>query len=88
MPTIDVSQLPSYVLLFEDIEATCTVDGWKKKFKFVNGMRLRVGDPLPRGEDPNFDTCMRCKRKSMRVTKVPEAPSPLPPRGFWRVPTE
>jgi hypothetical protein len=85
---LDPNLIPSAALFIGDYEATCTFDGSLKKFKFSQAMRLQVGDPLPRGDDPNFDTCNRCKRKTYRVSKVPARPAPAPPRGFWKVPTE
>lgn len=71
-------------------ECQTTGCGGQKRFYFCNGMKLKVGDPLPSGsEDPNFDKCVRCKCKSLIVSKVPDELIPVPPRtGFWKIPNE
>ena len=90
MPFVtDPSTVPSYAQLWGTFTATCSYPGcnWTKKFQFSNGMKLEVGDPLPSGGEPNFDTCMRCKHKMMKVTKVPEVRTQTQPNGFWKIPT-
>lgn len=85
---IDPSYVPSDALLFEYYEATSAFCGWIKRFPFVNGMKLEVGDAVPSGEDPNFNVCTRCKRQDLTITKVPVRMPPPPPVGFWKIPTE
>ena len=79
-----------YPTIWGTITAACqTPDcGWTKRFQFSNGMRLNVGDPLPSGEDPTFNICMKCKCKNLKVTKVPEEPVTVARTGFWKVPIE
>jgi hypothetical protein len=87
---IDPSLIPSATRIWDYLYAACDQPdcGWTKKFLFSNGMKLKPGDPLPSGEDPDFDTCMKCKRKSLKVTQVPEYPTVSQRTGFWKVPTE
>lgn len=87
---LDPATIPSAARLWGTITAACSYPGcgWKKKFQFSNGMKLQPGDPLPSGEDPEFDTCMKCKRKSLIVTSVPSEVTVNQPTGFWKVPTE
>lgn len=88
--TPDPTRIPSYSQLWGTFTAACGYPGcnWTKKFQFSNGMKLEVGDTLPSGEDPNFDTCMKCKRKMLKVTSVPVQTSQTQSVGFWKVPTE
>ena len=88
--TLDPNLAPSYAQLWGTFTAACSHPGcdWTKTFQFSNGMRLEVGDPLPSGEDPNFDTCMKCKHKTLKVTTVPSTRTQTQPTGFWKVPTE
>lgn len=89
----DPNYVPSDTYLYGCYEATChdashASQPWVKRFSFVNGMKLDIGDPLPSGEDPNFDTCGRCKKKTLVISKVPDSLPAPQPEGFWRIPTE
>jgi hypothetical protein len=90
MPDIDPKLIPSGMRMWGLFKAKCdTPDcGWEKQFAFSNGMGLQVGDPLPSGGEMDFDTCMKCKRKSLKISHVPDKPRPPGPTGFWKVPTE
>lgn len=70
-------------------EAACSYDGWSTPIKLALGMNLQVGDPVYRDpEKPYFGKCPLCQRYSLRITKTPNVPSPEPPQGFWKIPTE
>lgn len=90
MADIDPTVIPSAARMWGLFKAKCSEPDceWEKQFAFSNGMGLQIGDPLPSGDDPNFDTCMKCKRKSLKVSHVPSRPPPPGPVGFWKVPTE
>mgnify|MGYP001589051577 CR=1 FL=1 len=57
---VDPTTITSDALLWGTFVAVCDDPecAWTKQFPFVNAMKLEVGDYLPSGEDPNFNTCM------------------------------
>ena len=82
---------PYHDPLAGEYEAACSWEdcGWTAKLKLNLGMKLQVGDKVYR--DPSNERvgkCVKCKRYSLVITKVPEGTGPVQPRGFWKIPTE
>jgi hypothetical protein len=52
-------------------------------------MHLQIGDRVYRDPgNPSFGKCIRCKRRELTITSIPEREAPEGPPGFWKVPTE
>jgi hypothetical protein len=84
MPT-DTTLLPSAATMYGTFTARCGFCGWTCTFRAIQNY-ARMGELLPRGEDPKADKCRNCQRADVRVISVPEPPPPAPPEGFWKVP--
>jgi hypothetical protein len=75
--------------LYGEYQARCSFCDWEKKFEQAHSCGLKIGDTVfSISEDPNFNRCNRCKRQMLIVTAVPPGPTPEPPVGFWKIPTE
>jgi hypothetical protein len=75
--------------LLSDYEAACDYPGcgWTTKVRMHSGVGLKVGDLVYRDpENEVFGRCVKCKRRSLRITKVPPQESPPDPKGFWKLP--
>lgn len=69
-------------------ELTCTRCGARQvNFFYPSGAGLALGDVLAKDRtDSTIGRCLRCKRHTMEVTKVPEQSSPAKVQGFSKVP--
>lgn len=84
----------SYDKYFEDpmqgdYEVACDHPGcgWTAKLRLNLGMKLQPGDRVY--QDPSNEAvgkCRKCKRYSLKITKVPAPLPPDKPKGFWKIP--
>ena len=69
----------------------CTAEGCPGEHDAVQnyGAGWKLGDVIPMDPtNPLYGRCPQCKRYNMKVVKVPEAPLPVPPKGFTKIPTK
>lgn len=71
-----------------DYEARCPTCGWTTKLRLHTGCGLNIGDTAYNDSSHGVSGCLKCKRTSLVITKVPAPPVPPSPKGFWKIPTE